>query len=984
MEPQGAQPHKKNGNRTKPRDNDPASQMESIAIVGIGASAGGLEALESFFAHAPPDTGMAFVIIQHLSPTYKSAMDDLLRKRTNMKVMVTEDGMKVEPGSIYLNPPDREVAIFNGVLHLVDPVSTRGFRLPIDHFFRSLAEDQGERAICIILSGTGTDGTAGLRAVKGVGGLIMVQDQNQAKYDGMPRSAIDTGLIDYILPVEKMPEQLMEYVRQPYVRGKSEPAASKKQFQNYLQKIFMLIRSNTGHDFSNYKQNTIRRRIERRMAVHKIARIEDYSRFLQRNQEEVSSLFRDLLIGVTGFFRDPDAFRALEEKVLTSLVMVKTPASPLRVWVPGCATGEEAYSIAILITEAMEKAGRDLKVQVFASDVDDQAIELARAGDYPEGITADVTAERLERYFMKDGHRYRVKKQIREMVVFAVQNVTSDPPFSKLDLISCRNLLIYMDMVLQKKILSVFHYTLNEGGYLLLGTSESVGEFIDLFAPVDTKWKLFRRKGSVAQHTTEHRGMPFADTAHLAQRAEEKRMARPTGARELAERAILESHSPPCVLIDDDYDILYFKGSTEKYLVPPIGDASLNILKMAREGLRPALSTALFKVVRQKMPIVCEGLQVRQDDRVYKVDVIIRPIDEPDLAQNLILIVFDEKPASKKPVRRKKSPEAEGDPRVLELEQELRSTKEYLQSTIEELETANEELKATNEELQSANEELQSTNEELETSKEEMQSTNEELLTVNAELQNKLEELSQANNDINNLLASTDVGTIFLDNRLHIKRFTPSITKLLNVITADIGRPIGDITHKVAYGPLYKDAEEVLETLHRKEVEVQTELGNWFSLRILPYRTVENMIDGVVLTFVDITRLKQAELDACDAKNFAESIVNTVRESLLVLDADLRVVSANEGFHRTFGTSPKEIEKVLVYELGDGQWDIPQLRTLLEDIVSENSSFRDFELEHDFPGIGYRKMLLNAHRVQPSGDHPGLILLAIEDVTDRK
>jgi two-component system CheB/CheR fusion protein len=985
-EPRGPQSLKKKaGKARKVAALEPENRVESPPIVGIGASAGGLEALEVFFGRTPPDSDMAFVVIQHLSPSYKSTMDDLLRKKTRLEIKVIEDGTRVKPGVIYLNPPDREVAVFKGVLQLVEPTPEHGFRLPIDYFFRSLADDQGERAVCVILSGTGTDGTSGLRAIKEAGGLIMVQDASQAKYDGMPRSAIQTGLVDYVLPVEDMPQQLLEYVRQPYVRGVKESAVPENQDQNALQKIFMLIRSSTGHDFSNYKTSTTRRRIERRMALRHIETLDNYLRFLQGHPADLLELFRDMLIGVTGFFRDPEAFLALGEKVLDDLFLTKPPGSSLRIWVPGCATGEEAYTIAILIAEALDKVEKDIKVQIFASDIDDRAIEQARVGDYAESLTANVSSERLERYFVKEGNGHRIKKQIREMLVFAVQNVIADPPFSKLDLISCRNLLIYMDPVLQKKILSVFHYSLNEDGYVLLGSSETLGEYADLFTPVDSKWKIFRLKGSAAPHKFQYARAAYPEVPRLAPKTEEGRVARVMNVRELAERTLLEKHSPPCVLINDRFDILYVKGATDRYLSLPTGDASLNLLKMVREGLRSALSTGLFKAGQQRQPVICAELQYARDGEVGSVTLTVRPIHRPGLAQNLFLVVFDEKPSSGRTRRTKKASAAEeADPQILQLEQELQSTKDYLETTNKEFEITNEELKAANEELQSANEELQSSNEELETSREEIQSTNEELLTVNSELQNKLEALSQVNNDINNLLASTEVGTIFLDNHLKIKRFTPSMSKLVNFIPADIGRPISDVTHKIAYDRLYQDAQEVLDTLHRKEVEVQARSGAWFSLRIMPYRTVDNVIDGVVLTFVDITKLKEAGLQAQDARTLAEAIVNGVTDSLLVLDAGLRVMSANSSFYRAFDTTREQTEGMPVYELGNGQWNIPELRELLEQIVPNDGEFRDFQVEHDFPGIGRRTMLLNAQLVPQQVDRPGLILLTMVDVSDKQ
>ena len=967
-------------------DLEEESPGRSFPVIGIGASAGGLEALEAFFTHMPSESGMAFVVVQHLSPKYKSAMDDLLKKRTQMEVLVVEDGTRAEPNTIYLNPPDKEVALFNGILHLVTSTGIHGFRLPIDYFFRSLAEDRGEKAICIILSGTGTDGSIGLRSIKEAGGMAMVQEEKQAKYGGMPRSAIDTGLVDSILPVEKMPDELMEYVKHPYIRGAKEVRSPERQFRTHMQKILMLVRSGTGHDFTNYKQKTMLRRVERRMALHKIDSTEIYLRYLQENPVEVQTLFKDVLIGVTNFFRDPDAFEALEEKALMKIVAAKQADAFVRIWVPGCATGEEAFSLAILLEEAMERVGKRVRAQIFATDINPEAIEYARGGAYPETIAADVTKERLERYFTKDENKYKVKKEIRETVVFAMQNLITNPPFSRLDLVSCRNLLIYLNATLQKKLLPLFHYTLNEAGYLFLGSSESIGEFIDLFSPIDTKWKIYRRKDSASRQVLEYPLPPFTDWAPWLSKSEEKRVPKEIKVRELTEKIILENHSPVCVLINEKYEVLYLHGLTKRYLEIPIGEPSFNLLKMADERLRYALSIALHKAVGEKRVASSGAIQIKEDGRVRSVDITVRPVEESGGAQELLLlVVFEEKVLSDRASRRKKTPpEPAVNPQVLQLEEELQSTREYLQTIIEELEASNEELQATNEEFQSANEELQSTNEEIETSKEELQSTNEELITVNSELQTKVDELSHLNNDINNLLASTEIGTVFLDNRLRIRRFTPSLTKLFSLIATDIGRPISDITHKIRYADLYMDAREVLSTLNRKEVEVQTEDGGWFSLRMIPYRTVDNVIDGVVLTFVDVSSLKRAELLADSARTYAENILNTMREPFLVLDDDLRVISANASFYRLFGVSEGMTENVPLYQLGNGQWDIPRLRGLLDQVIAREGSFQDFEVEHDFPGIGRKKILLDARLIPRTSDRPRLILLAMEDITDRK
>jgi two-component system, chemotaxis family, CheB/CheR fusion protein len=967
-------------NREAPTSSESPTDMQAFPIVALGASAGGLEALQEFFDRMPPDSGMAFMIIQHLSAKSKSLLGDLLQKHTRMKVVSAQDRMRIEANCVYLNPADKDVGIFHGVLHMTDPIKTRGVGFPIDHFFRSLAADQGERAICAILSGTGSDGTLGLKAIKEAGGMAIVQDPQEAKYDGMPRSAMETGLVDQILPVERIPQELLSYVKQPYLKGPRRREAEEKQFAGYVQKILMLLRSVTGRDFTEYKQNTIRRRIRRRMAVHKIEHIRDYHRYLQENHGEVHRLFKELLILVTSFFRDPAVFEVLAAKVLPAILADRADGAAVRVWVPGCATGEEAHSLAMLFAEAMEQLNRHVTLQIFATDIDPEAIQRARLAEYPESIGADVSPERLKRFFVKKNGSYRLKSDIRETVVFAVQDLVSDPPFSRLDLVSCRNVLIYMDVPLQKKMLSLFHYTLNDNGYLLLGTSESIGEFSDLYAPVDIKAKVFRPKKALARKVV-HR-LPAGDAVHGGRMDQDKDGHKAMNVQGLLERIVIDDYAPPCVLVDERYDVLYFQGDIGRVLPYPRGEPTHNILKLIPDPLRHRLATALQKAVRDREPTVFHGAAMGQEEKLRTVDVTVRPVHKAGDDQPLVLIVFADRPAPATTGRKRKGLAGrQTDPRIEELEQELQSTRESLHATIEELEASNEELKSTNEEIQSTNEELQSMNEELETAREELQSTNEELVTVNSELQAKVDELTEVTDDVNNLLASTEIGTIFLDVHLGIKRFTPSMTKLFSLIPTDIGRSLRDFTTKIAYADLTRDAEAVLETLQTKETEVQAEDGRWLSMRILPYRTRENLIDGVVITFVDITDFKRVEEQMLAARIYAESIVETIRVCLLTLDADLKVISANRQFYRTFATTPEETENRRIYDLGNGQWDIPGLRELIERILPEDAAFDEIELEHDFPGVGPKRMLVNARKFQSEGDRPELILIAIDDVT---
>jgi len=966
----------------------------TFPVVGIGASAGGLEAFEQFFAHLPAATesGMAIVLVQHLDPTHKSILGDLVTRYTRMQVHEVEDGMVVEPNCVYIIPPNKDMALLHGTLRLMEPDAPRGLRLPIDFFFRSLAQDQGERAICIVLSGTGTDGTLGLKAIKEVGGMAMAQDPQSAKYDGMPRSAIATGLVDYILPAREMPEQLIAYVQHAFGRAPRKAPDALPKAADLHKKIFVLLRAQTGHDFSYYKQNTVRRRIERRLALHQIEKLDAYVRYLQQNPLEIEALFRELLIGVTSFFRDPETFEVLAEQAIPRLLTGKAPGEPLRVWVPGCSTGEEAYSIAMLLQEQVEAKRLDLKIQVFATDIDREAIDKARAGVYPNSIAADVSPERLGRFFRQEDTAYRIKKMIRDLVVFAVQNVAEDPPFSRIDLISCRNLLIYMEPELQKKVVPLFHYALKQDGFLLLGSSESIGEFVDLFAALDRKWKLYQRKGSVAPRAVMLDFLsPLATREEMPGRtAKAGEGAAKVDYRELAQQALLAHYTPACVIINERCEVLYIHGHAGKYLEPAPGEASLNVLRMAREGLRLELTTAIRKAVAQKEAIHYRGLRVKANGETHTLNLMVQPVLEPASMRGVMLVIFEDVPPENdlEVVRVPEDQITDTDQRVVELEQELRAKEEYLQTAIEELETSNEELKSINEELQSANEELQSTNEELETSKEELQSVNEELVTVNTELQRKLDELARANNDMNNLLAGTEIGTVFVDNNLCIQRFTSPATELINLIQTDVGRPIGHIVSNLDYDHLVEDVHAVLDSLIPKEMEVTSREGRWYLMRILPYRTLENVIEGAVMTFVDITAQKEMQEQLRElaqavhaAREYAESIVDTIREPLIVLDAELRVVSANRSFYRDFQVRPEETEGQLLYELGNRQWDVPELRELLEEILPQHNSFEDFRVTHDFESIGGRTMLLNARQVHSEAGKERLILLAIEDTT---
>jgi two-component system CheB/CheR fusion protein len=839
----------------------PAVEAGAFRIVGIGASAGGLEALEQFLKNVPERSGMAFVVIQHLDPTHKGIMVELLQRACAMPVNQVKDRTKVQPDHVYVIPPNKDMSILRGVLHLLPQASPRG--LPIDFFFRSLAADQGERSIGVVLSGMGSDGTLGLRAIKEKAGATFVQALSSAKFSGMPQSAMEAGLADVVASAEELPSRILAFHRHATAIVRPEAALEEKQL-SALEKVFVLLRAHTRNDFSLYKRSTIYRRIERRMGLHQIDSIAGYVRFLRENPKETELLFKELLIGVTSFFRDPSAWAHLKKQVLPDLMTARSDARVLRAWVPGCSTGEEAYSLAMVLKEALEerKDKPPLAIQIFATDLDAEAIEKARLGTYPANIVADVTPERLRRFFSQDERGYRVTKDIRETVVFAPQNITMDPPFTKLDILACRNLLIYLSPELQKKLIPLFHYSLNPGGILFLGSAETVGSFTGLFTPADSKTRLYRRvdSGATAAQVDFPAAFPSALPAFPGEpHAEAVGKAPPPNVQALADRVIVQSFAPTAVLTSEKGDLLYASGRTGKYFEPAVGRANLNVFAMAREGLRYELTAGFSSALRDDHAVVLHGVKVGTNGKTQSVDVTVQKMTEPKELKGMVMIVFTDVPFVPEPVAPRKIRRLPTNVRTAKLENELQHLREELQTTREEMQTSQEELKSTNEELQSTNEELQSTNEELTTSKEEMQSMNEELQTVNHELQAKVDELSRSNNDMKNLLNSTDIATLFLDGELLVRRFTTQTSKLIKLIPGDTGRPITDIATELDYPDLADDAREVLRTLVFKERQVAARNGRWFTVRILPYRTLENVIDGVVITFTDLTDTKLLE-----------------------------------------------------------------------------------------------------------------------------
>ncbi len=870
-------------------------------IVGIGASAGGLEALEQFISNVPAKSGMAFVIIQHLDPTHKGMLPELLQRITGMKVFQVKDRMTVKPDCIYVIPPNKSMSILKGVLHLFEPMESRGLRLPVDFFLRSLADDRNERSIGVILSGMGSDGSIGIRAIKEKNGIVLVQDPADAKYNSMPRNAIDSVLADIVAPARQLPGKLIQFLKHiPIVRS---GLGTEIKDQSSLEKIIILLRTHTGNDFSLYKKNTIYRRIERRMSVHRIDKISSYVHFLQENPKEANILFKELMIGVTNFFRDPAVWEKLKTTVIPDYISKMPEGSVLRAWVPGCSTGEEAYSLAIAFKEAVEKMNPPdrLSLQVFATDLDNDAIETARKGIFPSNIAADVSAARLNRFFSTTDDGYRVITEIREMIVFAHHNTIMQPPFTKIDILSCRNLLIYMDPLLQKKMLGMFYYSINNEGILILGSSETLGTQNHLFSEVDSKLKIYKR--SFSDQVTELLDFPSSFS-----RSNQVNIETPVSAKSvfniqtIADQLLLKHFSPSGVLVNENGDIIYISGHTGKYLEPAVGKANLNIFAMLREGLREEFPVAFRKALMKKETVVLHDIKVGTNGDSHAINVTIKWIDKPESLFGTVLIIFaDVHETDNVRLPDKKGKKGLTGKRLSALEKELQHTREEMQSTMEEMQTSQEELKSTNEELQSANEELQSTNEELTTSKEEMQSLNEELQTVNAELQSKVDEFSRVNNDMKNLLNSTDIATLFLDKELNIRRYTNQATMIFKLIKSDIGRRFTDQVSDLIYPELADDAMEVLRTLVFIQKQIPTRDGRWFFIRIMPYRTLDDRIEGLVITFINISDLKQAEIKLHEKEQINRLLINSSSDIIIELSADLNILEFSPEAEKFFG-----------------------------------------------------------------------------------
>jgi two-component system, chemotaxis family, CheB/CheR fusion protein len=971
-----------------------AVKTDFCPVVAVGASAGGLEAFTELLHFLPNNTGMAFVLIQHLDPKHHSMLAEILSKATSMPVVEAKNGTRVEPDHIYVIPPNVRMEIAERRLQLTPRAEDQGQHTPIDFFMHSLAESRNSQAIGVVLSGTASDGTRGLAAIKAGGGITFAQDEKSAKYDGMPRSAIASGCVDFILPPGKIARELSRISGHPYLKH-DRPAAVEKPTtpgEGGYEKIFGLLRRTGGIDFRQYKPGTIQRRTLRRMALHKIEELNDYAKYLQEHPEEVEHLYQDLLIPVTSFFRDLEAFEVLKSKVFPAILKDKSNKGNIRIWAPGCSTGEETYSLAITLLEFLGEKASSFQVQVFGTDVNERGIEKARAGIYGERIAEEVSRERLRRFFTKVEEGYRVSKEVRDLCVFAKQNLAEDPPFSQMNLVACRNLMIYLGPALQRKIAPILHYALKPSGFLILGSSESVAAFPTLFAPVAKKHKIFSKKATATRLHYDFSATRYPREVATAPRARDGTESGVGGFdhRQDADRIVLKKYAPAGVVIDRNAEILQFRGHTEPYLGPAPGTASLNLLTMARGGLAVELRAAIALAKKRRATARRSDVEFRYHAQLRSVTISVEPLGAGTSGEDRqYLVLFEnpsQAPALTKEMRASRATTRSGrtNHEGVELRRKLAATEEHLRAVIESKEASDEEFQSANEEILSANEELQSTNEELETSQEELQSANEELNTVNDELHNRNLELGQLTNDLDNLMTSTSLPVVMLDRGLRIRRLTTAAAKVLKVIPSDIGRPISDIRSDISVQNLEQLIAQVVDTLVPKELEVQDKEDHWYSLQIRPYRTSDDKIDGAVVMLADIDFLKNANERFKKAKEFAEGIIETVREPLLVLDSDLRVLYANSSFLQIFQVSRAETERKFLYRLGDEQWNIPKLRALLEEITSKGAPVRDFEVEHDFSGLGIRTMLLNARKMEDAHSDEPLVLLAIEDVTERK
>jgi two-component system CheB/CheR fusion protein len=960
VEPWAASPPGDDGDNWEAADQtDPGPDVPTV--VGIGASAGGLEAFSQLLESLPAAANVAIIFVQHLSPQHESALPTLLASKTRLPIIQVTEGLRIQPRHVYVIPPNVQMDIKGGVLHLLPRPYDRSQFTPIDYFFQSLARWAKSRAIGVILSGTASDGTSGIREIKAAGGITIAQQPQTAKYDGMPRSAIATGLIDLVLSPQEIAEQLAHIETHPYV---GEPAGLTgdgiEPTDEQLGQIFVVLRRVSGIDFRQYKTPTVKRRLLRRMALHRLTGVDAYIRYLRENGKEATALYQDLLIHVTRFFREPESFDVLNGQVFPEIAAERSEDEPIRIWVPGCATGEEAYSVAISLMEVLGEHAASRRIQIFATDVSENAIEQARSGIYPTSISADVSNERLKRFFTKADGGYKINKALRDMCVFARHDLTRDPPFSRLDLVVCRNVMIYLDAQLQRRLISVFHYALRTRGFLMLGAAETAGTQ-HLFTVVDKRWRLYR-KSSIDT------ALPMAFSVDrfspLPTAAQQSRLTPPSpvrSAHDEASRFLLQRYSPPSVVIDENLQIVQFRGQTGHFLESASGEPNLGILKMAREGLLFPLKSALQSARRKRRTVRRKGVAVHRNGDWHTVNLEVVPLGSAGTGH--LLVVFEEANEPEKRVRSRTRKKAEGsagprrregDERVAGLTRELAASREYLQSIIQELEAANEELQSANEEILSSNEELQSTNEELDTAKEELQSTNEELNTVNEELHSRNDELSHVNSDLLNLLSTVDITILIVGQDMRIRRFTPTAERMLNLIPGDVGRPLGQINTNLAVADLEQLAQETIETFMPKEIEVQDRSGRWYSLRIRPYRNIDNRIDGAVLTLIDIGAAKMYQQQIEHSRDQLLQTVDLMREPVLVLDQTLHVKTANQSFYSLFGFSPAATVGKALLELDSDRFSSTRLHALALQLQGLDRPIENVMIDGDDSGAHSR------------------------------
>jgi two-component system CheB/CheR fusion protein len=963
-----------------------SGEADGFAIVGVGASAGGLEAFSQLLRAMPKEPGLAIVFVQHMAPDHESALATLLASATGMPVVQPSQNIELEANHVYVIAPNRTLVLRDRMLLVQPRPIDRTQYTPVNILFESLASELGSAAIGVILSGTASDGVEGVHAIKAAGGLALVQDPQTAKQDGMPRAAIATGKIDLILSPADLAGELIQLGRGP---GGPRPLARPREAlilePEHLDRIFSLLRSHSGVDFGKYKLPTVQRRIQRRMAFHKVGSVKDYLKILNDNPDEVGQLYQDILIHVTRFFREPESFKMLANEVFPAIWKARQGDAPLRIWVPACSTGEEPYSVAMTLMEYVDQQTESVPIQIFATDISETAIEQARSGIYPASGVEEISPERLRRFFSKADGQYRINKPIRDLCVFARQDLTRDPPFSKLDLIVCRNVLIYLGQAVQSRLMSVFHYALKPTGFLMLGSAETIGLHNDLFEISDKKHRIYRKK-TAPTPADMHFAAPYSRPA-AARAGQGPEELRGTGAvQSEANRLILDRYSPAGVIVNEELRIIHFRGQTGRFLEPAPGDASLNLLKMCREGLLHGLRTALTTAKKKDEPVRRGGLRAKTNGDFIEVTVEVIPLAAAEAGRHYLILFQDVEPAAPLPrivpqKRRTKGTIGKEEQDELErLQKELIASREYLQSIIQDLEAANEELQSANEEILSSNEELQSTNEELDTAKEELQSTNEELNTVNEELHGRNEELARINSDLINLLHGVQIAIVIVAGDLKIRQFTPMAEKVLNLIPGDIGRPIGHIKPNINCPDLEKMILEVIDTVTLQQREVQDAQGRTFSLTVRPYKNLDNRIDGAVLALFDIDEIREHERQAQEAQEYAEAIFNSVRDPLLVLDDTLRIDRVNSAFSRIFPTGNGDVVGRRLPEIFGGQWNKPELRRLLEEVVPRGTAFECFEVEHRFDGDVQRRLRLGGRRISASDKRPARILLMVEEI----